>query len=81
MVLPVAAGVSADKKFAGTYRLMWQVPYQPGTLKAVAYQGGKPVATDEVRTAGAPAQVRLTRTGPRFPAMGRSLIRDAADRR
>jgi beta-galactosidase len=58
--LPVAASVSPDKKFASRYRLMWQVPYQPGTLKAVAYQGGKQVATDEVRTADAPARVRLT---------------------
>ena len=60
VVLPVAASVSADKKFASKYRLMWQVPYQPGTLKAVAYQGGKAVASDEVRTAGAPVRVRLT---------------------
>ena len=32
---------------------------QPGTLKAVAYQGGRQVAVDEVRTAGAPARIRL----------------------
>ncbi len=37
--------------------LMWQVPYQPGTLKAIAYQDEKQVATDEIRTAGAPARV------------------------
>ncbi len=30
-----------------------------GTLKAVAYQNGKQVAVDEVRTAGAPAKVKL----------------------
>ena len=35
------------------------MPYQPGSLKAVAYQGGKPIAVDEVRTAGAPARVKL----------------------
>jgi beta-galactosidase len=35
------------------------VPYQPGSLKTVAYQGGKQVAVDEVRTAGAPARVKL----------------------
>src|SRR5271169_5064461 len=38
---------------------MWQVPYQPGVLKAVAYQDGKQVAVDEVHTAGAPARVKL----------------------
>ena len=38
---------------------VWQVPYAPGELKAVAYEGDKPVATDVVRTAGAPARVVL----------------------
>ena len=39
---------------------MWQVPYAPGALKAVAYQGGKSIATTEIKTAGAPARVVLT---------------------
>ena len=30
----------------------WQVPYEPGTLKAVGKKDGKEVATDEVRTVG-----------------------------
>jgi beta-galactosidase len=57
--LPVGPNVNAVKKISSKYRLLWQVPYQPGTLKAVAYQGGKQVAADEVRTAGAPAKVKL----------------------
>src|ERR1017187_8598828 len=57
--LPVGPNVSPDRKYMSKYRLMWQVPYQPGTLKAVAYQDGKQVAVDEVRTAGAPARVKL----------------------
>jgi beta-galactosidase len=57
--LPVGPNVSPDRKYFSKYRLMWQVPYQPGTLKAVAYQDGKQVAVDEVRTAGAPARVSL----------------------
>jgi beta-galactosidase len=57
--LPVGANVGADKKFLSKYRLMWQVPYAPGALKAVAYQGGKSVATTEIKTAGAPARVVL----------------------
>ncbi|HYW47788.1 MAG TPA: beta-galactosidase GalB [Bryobacteraceae bacterium] len=57
--LPVGQNVSQDRKFTTKFRLMWQVPYAPGTLKAVAYQGGKQVAVDEVRTAGAPARVKL----------------------
>ena len=37
----------------------WKVPFEPGTLKAVAKKGGKVVATDEVVTAGAPAKIEL----------------------
>jgi beta-galactosidase len=57
--LPVGPNVSQDRKYLSKYRLMWQVPYQPGTLKAVAYVDGKQVAVDEVHTAGAPARVKL----------------------
>jgi beta-galactosidase len=35
------------------------VPYQPGTLEAVAYTGGKPVANSVLKTAGAPARLSL----------------------
>jgi beta-galactosidase len=51
--------------------LAWDVPYEPGTLKAVGVKDGKVVATVEVATAGEPA------------AIGLSLDRDAitADRR
>jgi beta-galactosidase len=58
--LPVGTSGSPDKKFLSKYRLMWQVPYAAGTLKAVAYEGGKTVAATEVKTAGAPARVVLT---------------------
>jgi beta-galactosidase len=57
--MPVGKNVSADGKFMSKYRRIWQVPYRPGTLKAVAYQNGKQVAVDEVRTAGTPAKVKL----------------------
>jgi beta-galactosidase len=57
--LPVGIIVSPDRKFTSKYRLLWQVPFQAGTLAAVAYRDGKPVARDERRTAGAPARVKL----------------------
>jgi beta-galactosidase len=38
---------------------LWQVPFEAGTLRAVAVSGGRAVASDELRTAGAPAQVAL----------------------
>ncbi len=57
--MPVGHNVSDTGKFVTRYRRIWQVPYQPGTLKAVAYSGGKQVAEQEIRTAGAPARIKL----------------------
>lgn len=45
--------------FMSKYRLSWDVPYAPGSLKVVGYIGGKPVAEKEIKTAGAPAKIRL----------------------
>jgi len=38
----------------------WTVAFVPGSLKAVASNRGQVVATDELRTAGAPAKILLT---------------------
>lgn len=38
----------------------WKVNFAPGTLKAVARNDGRVVATDELRTAGPAAKIRLT---------------------
>ena len=38
----------------------WQVPFEPGTLRAVGSNGGKTVATHELKTAGRPARVVLS---------------------
>jgi beta-galactosidase len=40
--------------------LTWDVPYEPGTLKAVGVRNGKPVATMEVSTTGEPAKIVLS---------------------
>jgi len=57
--MPVNTKVSPDRKFTTKYRLIWQVPYQPGVLKAVAYKGGKQVAVEQVATASEPARIRI----------------------
>jgi len=57
--LPVGRNVSETLKFRSQYRLLWQVPYQAGSLQAVAFRGGVEVARDTIVTAGAPAQIRL----------------------
>jgi len=71
--IPVGNNISPDHKFSTRYRLLWQVPYQPGTLKAVAYQGGKQVAVDEVHTAGVAAKVRLIADRGAIQADGEDL--------
>ncbi|HEX8117962.1 MAG TPA: DUF4982 domain-containing protein, partial [Pyrinomonadaceae bacterium] len=38
----------------------WKVPFEPGTLRAVGTNGGKVVATHELKTAGRPARVALS---------------------
>ncbi len=57
--MPVGHNVSDTGKFVTKYRRIWQVPYQPGNLKAVAYSDGKQVGEEEIRTAGAPARIKL----------------------
>jgi beta-galactosidase len=55
-------GKSLGRKKKGPYeyRLRWDdVVYQPGTLKVVTYKNGKVWATDEMKTAGDPAQLKL----------------------
>ena len=56
-------GKSLGRKKKGQYeyRLRWdEVVYQPGALKVAAYKNGKAWATDEVKTAGEPAQLKLS---------------------
>jgi beta-galactosidase len=67
VALPVGANVSAAGTFRSKYRLLWHVPYEAGTLNAVAFVAGDAVAAMEVRTAGPPAKLHVAsdRTGLR----------------
>jgi beta-galactosidase len=47
---------------------IWKVACTPGTLKAVARNNGHVVATDELRTAGAPAKIVLTANRDQLPS-------------
>jgi len=51
---PPVNGTTAD------LHLSWDVPYEPGVLKAVGRKGGKEVCVKEVQTAGEPAAIRLS---------------------
>lgn len=56
------------------YRLRWnEVLYDPGELKAVAYKDGKVIGQAVVRTAGAPARLRLTPDRTKLQADGEDL--------
>ncbi len=48
-----------ETTFKTPYRLSWEVPYEAGELKVVAYTNGKAVATKTVNTSGKPAGIRL----------------------
>ncbi len=64
-----------EKKFSDTddLHLEWKVPYEPGTLKAVAKNKGKAVCTKEVQTAGPPAKILLIPDRTEIRADGRDL--------
>ena len=69
-------GKSLGRKKKGQYeyRLRWDdVVYQPGTLKVVAYKNGKQWATDEVKTAGAAAKLKVEPDRTTIRADGRDL--------
>jgi beta-galactosidase len=44
----------------GDLHLMWDVPYETGTLKAVGRKGGKVVVEEVITTAGSPNAIRLS---------------------
>jgi beta-galactosidase len=72
--LPVGKNISDDLKIMSKYRVRWDVPYSPGTLKVVAYdEDGKQVATDERVTAGPPAKIELVPDRTQIAADGDDL--------
>jgi len=76
---PYPGSYTSPNGSAGKLHLTWDVPYAPGTLKAVATRGGKIVATDVLKTAGTPYTVRLSPDRKRIAADGRSLSYVTAD--
>ncbi|ULR55186.1 glycoside hydrolase family 2 TIM barrel-domain containing protein [Streptomyces deccanensis] len=70
---PYPGSYTSPNGSAGKLHLTWKVPYAPGELKAVARRDGRVVATDVLRTAGAPHAVWLTADRKFMKADGRSL--------
>lgn len=52
---------------------VWRVKFEPGSVKVVARKGGETVGEKEIRTAGEPAQIRLTPDRAQLDADGKDL--------
>lgn len=53
--------LGVKKKTGDDLHVMWRVPYQPGTLKAISRNSkGQQVLTSEVKTAGPPSKIELS---------------------
>jgi beta-galactosidase len=52
---------------------VWQVPYEPGEIRAVAYRAGKSVAETHHRTVGHPSQIKLESDTPALGADRRDI--------
>ena len=67
------ASLGVRRKEGEVLHLMWRVAYAPGTLRAVARKAGQVIATEEVRTAGAPVRIALAPDRLRLHADGDDL--------
>ncbi len=73
VTIPVGRNVTPEQKFTSKYRLEWEAPYAPGSIRAVGYKGGKQIAVDEIKTAGAPARLRLIPDRAKLSSDGQDL--------
>ncbi len=65
--------LGVKKKTGDDLHIMWRVPFEPGTLKAVSRKDGKVVLTREIHTAGAPAKIELMADRKNIKADGKDL--------
>ena len=52
--------VGVRSKKGDDLHVMWRIPFQAGTLKAVSRKNGKTVLESEIKTAGNPSNLKLT---------------------
>ncbi|MCC9167004.1 beta-galactosidase GalB [Pontibacter harenae] len=65
--------IGTKKKEGDDLHVMWRLPFQPGTLRAVSRKNGKEVLTKEIKTAGAPAKIVLEADRKTINADGKDL--------
>jgi beta-galactosidase len=58
-----------DTKFMAT----WDVPYQPGILKAIGYKNGKEIASSQLQTARKVSKIKLSADRTTIKADGQDL--------
>jgi len=63
----------ARKKNDTTLHVIWRLPFQPGTLKAVSKKNGKIVLTKEIKTSGEAARIELVVDKKNLKADGKEL--------
>ncbi|POY37461.1 glycoside hydrolase family 2 [Solitalea longa] len=61
------------KKDTDQFHVVWRVPFEAGTLKAISRKDGKLVLTKEVSTAGKAAKIILTADRSKIKANGEDL--------
>lgn len=61
------------KKNDDELHVMWRIPFQAGTLKAVSRKNGKTVLIKEIKTAGKPARIELKADRKIIKADGKDL--------
>lgn len=54
--------------------LKWTVPYEAGDLKAIGKRNGEVILEQEISTAGAPTQIKLTADREAIAADGRDVV-------
>ncbi|HEY0679120.1 MAG TPA: beta-galactosidase GalB [Chitinophagaceae bacterium] len=65
--------LGVQRKDSGRLHVMWRVPFEPGTLKAISKKNGKPVLTKEIKTAGKPARIVLSPDRTNIHANGEDI--------
>ncbi len=59
--------------YTSKYRLSWNVPYQPGSIRVIGYKDGKAVAEKIINTAKKASKIRLTADRTEITADGKDL--------
>jgi beta-galactosidase len=65
--------IGIRKKQGDDLHVMWRLPFQPGTLKAISRKKGKIILTKEIKTVGKPVRIELIADKKNLKADGKDL--------